>query len=231
LDGTLAIALVVAVVGPVILSILNGRQRRAERKMDWAREDQKAKDAADAALAAQESRDRQAALLAEDTKKARIAAEEVARLTASARAETRGAFDEIKTTTHENAVTREAAAAAFDETRGALDEIKTITQDNAIVGRQTHTLVNSNMDEQKVFLLRSTERELVSLSAMRSLLESLDRDIPGELAAAIDTAKATIADLKDEIAIRKERLVVATEDAETDKASANTGRDPEGGEG
>jgi hypothetical protein len=47
--NTLAIALVVAVIGPVILSLLTGRQRRREKILDWAREDEVARKAAQVA--------------------------------------------------------------------------------------------------------------------------------------------------------------------------------------
>jgi uncharacterized membrane protein len=57
MNDSLLIALVVAVIGPILLSWLNNRHRRQERDADWARQDAVADQAAEAAallLAAQE---------------------------------------------------------------------------------------------------------------------------------------------------------------------------------
>jgi replicative DNA helicase len=74
--NSLLIALVVAVIGPIILSWLNGRQRKAEKILDWARQDDVAAEAKRqqgevAAQAAEAAR----LLLAENKKVAHTAAE------------------------------------------------------------------------------------------------------------------------------------------------------------
>lgn len=52
MNDTLLVALVVAVIGPVILVFANGYQRRKERKEDWRRQDEVAKRVAQVARAA-----------------------------------------------------------------------------------------------------------------------------------------------------------------------------------
>lgn len=54
---TLLIAVMVAVIGPLLLSWLNGCQRQAERAEDWRRQDLVAARAAEVAVQAKESAD------------------------------------------------------------------------------------------------------------------------------------------------------------------------------
>src|SRR6185436_21181642 len=129
------VALIVAASAVVNLWI-TGRQRRADKREDYARQDklrQEDKEARDA-VAAQAAHAAELLLESND---------------------------------------RVAATAAATEVQ--LGEIKDIAADTNTVGKQTHTLVNSNMDEQKQFLLRSTERELAASTSMLALLESLGR--------------------------------------------------------
>jgi len=83
-NSTLLVALVVAVIGPILLSLLQGRQRRQEIERAEKRQDKVAKDAADQqkAVAAQAA---EAATLLLASQKASIGrTEEVARLAAEA---------------------------------------------------------------------------------------------------------------------------------------------------
>jgi chemotaxis response regulator CheB len=69
----IAIALFSSVTAPLILTLLTGRQRRAEKEQDYAREDAVAEQAAKAAK-----------LLLDSQKETRLAAEKVARVAAEA---------------------------------------------------------------------------------------------------------------------------------------------------
>ena len=108
--NTLYIALVVAVIGPVILSYLNGKQSKASKEQDYARQDtvaaealrQQEEVAVQAASAAKLLADRQdeiahqaegvAQLLLEAQKKTTKETDEVARLAATAEGVQRGSM-------------------------------------------------------------------------------------------------------------------------------------------
>jgi hypothetical protein len=104
----LLVALLVAVVGPFLLTWLTGRQRRAEKMQDYKRQDEVAERAALVAEKAEQA----AQLLVEDNKR-------VASLAAAAALKTTGQLEKIHTLVNSNmtaamqaeldATTREAA--------------------------------------------------------------------------------------------------------------------------
>jgi FtsZ-interacting cell division protein ZipA len=91
MNDTLLIALVVAVIGPVILSILTNRQRRKEKAEDWKREDAVAEKAATAAEA-----------LRKDNKALAEATKEVAAVAAESKASTDFQLERIHTLVNSN---------------------------------------------------------------------------------------------------------------------------------
>lgn len=89
--STLVVALFVAVIGPLLLSWLNGIQRRKEKIEDYARQDE----VADRATAVAEQAATAAQLLVEDNKRVALAA-------AGAADKTFGKLDEIHTLVNSN---------------------------------------------------------------------------------------------------------------------------------
>lgn len=88
---TLAVALLVAVIGPLLLSWLNGRQRKVEKREDYVRQDEIANRATEVAEQAKKA----AVLLVEDNRR-------VAKTAAAAAQQTFGKLDEIHTLVNSN---------------------------------------------------------------------------------------------------------------------------------
>lgn len=93
--NTLYIALVVAVIGPVILSWLQGRQRKSEKEQDYKRQDDVADEAKRSAdeVAAQAAK--AAKLLADQQAETTRQAENVAKLLLAAQSKTKEGTDEV----------------------------------------------------------------------------------------------------------------------------------------
>lgn len=81
------------------------------------------------------------------------------------------------------------------------------------VADQTHTLVNSNMDEEKRRRLEGAIREQAGLRELVELRRSLSQEPTVETLTAIENVEKTIAELEAEIAERAKRLIVADANA------------------
>jgi hypothetical protein len=220
--------IVAAVVGPMIVARRAARDRRAERveereerDVERAADKQRAKDERLEDLEAQEAV-RKEALRQQD---------EVARTLEVAASKLKQ--DQEKTAAKllaDQELTREAAeevARIAAEGRSATDaqlgEIRGMTE-------STHTLVNSNMDEQKRIALRLAEdgldskrRELVGLREIVRLREEMGQEPTSEALDAIHASQESIArtntyieDLKAELEDRARQLKIVE-----DKAAAS----------
>jgi hypothetical protein len=117
-------------LGPLLLAWLNGRQRRAEKREDYARQDEVAERATEVAKQAQEA----ATLLVEDNQR-------VAKAAALATSKTFGKLDEIHTLVNSNMTA--AMQAEFDATVRELAMMREVIGLHAAAGRAPSTEAES----------------------------------------------------------------------------------------
>ena len=187
MDPAIVVTLVVSVCGvvfasitaPIILLRRTEAQHAADRREDWARQDEVAARAELAATALKDAQEAQAA-----------AAEEVARKAAQAAADLAAAQKEIADKAAQAAidltasqkVTADALLLANSLTNGKLDVI--------------HTLVNSNMTTAMENEMVSAERELAMMLEVVALKRRLLHEEPTvEALTAIEASKIKITEL------------------------------------
>lgn len=93
--NTLYIALVVAVIGPVILSALQGKQRKSEKEQDYKRQDDVANEAKRSADEVATQAAKAARLLSDQQAETTKQAENVAKLLLAAQSKTKEGTDEV----------------------------------------------------------------------------------------------------------------------------------------
>ena len=130
---TLLVALVVAVIGPVLLAYLTNRSRRQDKQEDWARQDAVAAQAAEAARLLLE---RQDAVAAQAREAARLLLDSNERVAETA-AVTNGKLDVIHTLVNSNMTA--AMQAELDATTRELAMMREVIALNKAAGRQPST--------------------------------------------------------------------------------------------
>jgi hypothetical protein len=189
-DDTVWLAIVVAFSGtlsPVLLSYLTNRNRRAERKEDYDRQDAVAAQAAEAARLLAEQQTDIARKVRENAVMASRATEEVA------------------------AKADEAARLLLDENRKVADRADQTIEKLDII----HTLVNSNMTAAMKAEMDATVRELALMREIVAMKKTSGQEPSVETLAAIEATGAKIAELSASLSDRIEATKAAAKSGES----------------
>jgi len=195
--SAVVVALIVSVLSPMILSVLTARQHRAEKREDYARQDQVAAQAAEAARLLLERQDTLAAKAAEAARVLTVRSEEVAAQAAEA---ARLLLDRQNDAAARAAETARILAARSDEVAAqAAEAARLLKLSNEVVAHTAaettgkldiiHELVNSSMTAAIQSEMEAVEREQVLIGEIIELKRAAGREpTDGTLAALTRSA-------------------------------------------